>query len=209
MDEEVYDYQYRSNYAFGIPAALDKGLTVSNKEKITAIKGLTPSWKLNVGSGQRPFGSDWLNIDVQSKWSPDVLNEGSYLPFEDGSASIIVLHHVLEHFGLGEADALIRECHRVLQPSGSLLVFVPHLEAIFDAFRLGKIDEYTLLVNLYGAYMGDEADRHKWGIPNPFYLTCLLTKAAPWSASFNFDWRVIPGADLAKDWWVLAVEAIK
>lgn len=183
--------------------------TYSSDTNYTEIDGVKPPWKLNVGSGQRKFGEGWLNIDCQKKWNPDILCSGDDMPFQDASAEIVVLHHVLEHFGLGEADALIRECHRVLQPGGSLLVFVPHLEAIFDAFRLGKIDEYTLLVNLYGAYMGDEADRHKWGFPRLWDLDTTLLKAAPWSYTELFDWRTIPGADIAKDWWILGVEAVK
>lgn len=175
----------------------------------TDILGKTKPWLLNVGSGQRKFGPTWVNCDIQSKWEPDVLCSGDKLPFEDGSASIVVLHHVLEHFGLGEADALIKECHRVLMPGGSLLVFVPHLEAIFDAFRLSKIDEYTLLANLYGAYMGDEADRHKWGFANQLSLAVALQKAACWSASFPFDWREIPGASIARDFWILGAEVTK
>lgn len=190
----------------------DRPMTKQEKAEVTILAaecGSTPL-RINLGSGQRPFGEGWLNIDCQAKWNPDIVNvPGEPLPLPDETAEIVVLHHVLEHFGLGEADGLIRECHRVLQPGGSLLVFVPHLEALMDTYRLQKIDEYTLLVNLYGAYMGDEADRHKWNYLNLGHLARTFGMKNNWRQTKAFDWRQIPGADIAQDWWILGMEAIK
>ncbi len=187
------------------------GKVIKKQQFIEDIESgrLKMPWHINIGSGQRPFARPFINCDVQSKWNPDICCDANTLPFEENSASIVVLHHVLEHFGLGEADSLIRECHRVLQPGGSLLVFVPHLEALMDAYRLRKIDEYTLLVNLYGAYMGDEADRHKWGFANPISLQTALRKPVEWYTVSGFNWRDIPGASIARDFWITGVEAIK
>jgi predicted SAM-dependent methyltransferase len=165
--------------------------------------------RLNIGSGQRKFGPDgnWTNIDINYKWTPDVIADGAWMPmFADNSADVIVLHHILEHYGCGEGMPVIQECHRILAPSGSLLVFVPDMWALAGAWREGRLSDQLYFTNVFGAYMSDEADRHKFGFTkNSLYsaLSRVFTKVIP------FDWRKIEGMDAAKDWWVLHAEAIK
>ncbi len=189
--------------------------------------------RLNLCSGQRPFGNScsicgakpelhpaafccdhtysplWINVDSQERWNPDVVADCSHMPmFEDASADMIVIHHGLEHFGCGEADAMLKECYRMLSKGGSLLVFVPDMRALAQRWLARQIDTQLYMTNVYGAYMGDEADRHKWG------FTALPLAETLEKAGFDkfkaFDWRKIPGADIAgPDWWILAAEAIK
>jgi SAM-dependent methyltransferase len=128
--------------------------------------------------------------------------------FRDGSADVIVLHHCLEHFGCGEAAPMIQECNRILCPGGSLLVFVPDMKALVQAWNLGKISTQLFMTNVYGAYMDSEADRHKWGY-DPLSICEFLRSSARWSYFQSFDWRQLPGASLARDWWILDVEAVK
>jgi len=167
--------------------------------------------RLNIGSGQRKFDNKhgWRNVDVNPKWHPDLVADGSHLPMiEDGSADVIVLHHVLEHFGCGEAAPLIRECHRILCPGGSLLVFVPDMRQLFQAWMQGRLNTQLMMTNVYGAYMDSEADRHKWGYDRTS-LKEFLGNSVAWSEIKAFDWRILPGGDIARDYWILGVEAIK
>ncbi len=193
--------------------------------------------RLNIGSGQRPFGmprsdgqrcvcgigrdqhfdtshrfvpegpSAWVNVDTQmEKWESDAKTT---MGFSDGSAEIIVSHHQLEHVELSEADNQIREWHRLLSPGGSLLVFVPDMRALATSWLEGRIDDYIFMVNTYGAWMGDPADTHKFGYWGPS-LKKKLNAACKWRSVRPFDWRKIPGADIAgPDFWILALEAIK
>ena len=63
---------------------------------------------LNIGSGQRRFAAPWVNCDlVYDRHKPDVACDGAALPFADGTMDYVVLHHVLEHFGCGEANKLV------------------------------------------------------------------------------------------------------
>ena len=167
---------------------------------------------VNLGSGQRPFKSEggmtWFNIDSQAKWEPYLVCDARSVPMESESADYVVLHHVLEHFGCDGGDGLIKEAHRLLRPKGSLLVSVPDIRALAQKYVLGDIDEFIFKVNLYGAYMGDEADRHKWGYTRESLQNTLMN-AAPWLNVLRFDNRRIPGMDFAADWWILAMEAIK
>ena len=169
---------------------------------------------LNVGSGQRRFTTTpectWVNIDSQWKdgHEPDIQCDGANLSmYEDEEVDYFVLHHVLEHFGCGEGAALIREANRVLKPDGSLLVFVPDLRALCVRWMNGW-DTQLFMTNLYGAYMGSEDDRHKWGYDYP-HLYEFLHKSAKWQMVRPWVWKQIPGASIARDWWILGMEAIK
>lgn len=166
---------------------------------------------INCGSGQRPFTStpevEWCNVDSQAKWNPDLVCDGSRLPLPDESADYFALHHVLEHFGCGEAKSLIDEAYRVLRPGGSLLVFVPDLRALAQRWLQGGLSTQIYATNLYGAYMGDEADRHKWGFDSLTLREFLLT--VEWKTVTAFDWRRISGADICRDWWILGAECMK
>jgi predicted SAM-dependent methyltransferase len=163
---------------------------------------------LNLGSGQRPFKSPWTNVDLQEKYNPDVVMDATdYLrTFTTPYVDMICLHHQLEHVGCGEADALLRECHRALRPGGSLLVFVPDMSELAMRWREGRIDTQTYMINVYGAYMGDEADRHKFG----YTYTSLrgLLQSVGFKCS-RFDGRQIAGSDIAQSWWILGMEGIK
>jgi ubiquinone/menaquinone biosynthesis C-methylase UbiE len=170
--------------------------------------------RLNIGSGQRRFenAEGWVNVDCVSRPGqvPDLICDvGSQpLPYPDGSMAVVVLHHVYEHFGLGEGHAMIREIQRVLTPGGRLIVTVPDMEALAKRWLSGELANYNYMVNVYGAYQGEPGDRHKWGYSLP-ELAADLDRAALWARVLKFDFRQISGADIAQDWWILGVECVK
>lgn len=84
--------------------------------------------KLNFGCGHR-YAKGWVNIDFHSE-HPEVqrVNLLRRLPFEDGTFAAVYSSHVLEHFAPATAEALLRECHRVLKPGGILRTVLPDLE---------------------------------------------------------------------------------
>lgn len=166
--------------------------------------------RLNIGSGQRKFATPWINVDAQARWEPDVVADGGeYLrTLAPGSADLIVIHHVLEHHGCGEADGLLRECHRVLRPGGSLLVFVPDLWKLARMWLEGRMETQVYMTNLYGAFMGDPADRHKFGYD--WSSLRMTLRATGFERTLRFDHREIPGADIARDdRWILAIEGVR
>lgn len=170
---------------------------------------------LNVGSGQRNFSStseiEWVNIDKiahEGMPAPDVIADGANLPYPDESVDYFVLNHVYEHAGLGEADGMIREAHRVLRPGGSLIVTVPDLRELAKGWLNNRLDTITYAITLYGAFMGHDEDRHKFGYDQST-LTQSLSAAAPWGSVKLFDWRGIPGSSIPRDWWILGVECVR
>lgn len=169
---------------------------------------------LNVGSGQRRFEiceeMHWCNVDllVRPDQHPDVQADGFYLPFRDGCADWVVLHHVLEHFGCNEGAGLVRECWRILRHAGRLLVCVPNARALARRWLDGGITDYIFAVNIMGAYQGDEADRHRW-LYTPESLWFFLEETCSWTLmDYNYNTEP-PGADIARDWWTLEVVCVK
>lgn len=208
-------------YEGGAPAAeviefLDKAgfVQMSRTEEhndVFFIRKGTPlkNLKINLGSGQRPFSERFINVDIEDRWHPHVVADGANMPmFPDESAKLIVLSHTLEHYGCNEGNGMLAECYRILQPGGSLIVSVPELKALADGWRKGRINDETYIINIYGAYMGSEADRHKFGF-TPQTLSKTLESIGQWSDLRVFNYREIPGMDLARDWWILSMEAIK
>lgn len=170
---------------------------------------------LNVGSGQRPFTSTpevtWLNVDSVERpgHSVDLVCDGAHLPQKDGTVDYFVLCQVLEHFGCGESEGLIKEAYRVLKPGGSLVISVPDMRAICTEWLSGtRLDTQLFMTCLYGAYMGSEEDRHKWGFDNQS-LGSFLTRSANWTAVQFRNFPDIPGSSLPHDWWILEAECVK
>lgn len=85
---------------------------------------------LNLGCGYR-FNSQWTNVDFVSTGKDVIAYDLSQkIPFEDNTFDLVYHSHVLEHFSKASAQSFIRECYRVLKPSGILRVVVPDLEQI-------------------------------------------------------------------------------
>lgn len=190
---------------------------------------------LNVGSGQRRFNTEhgWVNVDVVSRppdQIPDIILDARHLAtiFKPGTVDMVVLHHVIEHFGCGEADEILRQCWKVLKRGGSLLIFVPDMEKLAGRWLGGEITNFTFMVNAYGAYQGEEGDRHRWGYSRSSLMQQLRSSIGLIDCQclgerthdddgycpegdkiMPFNWREIPGADIAKDWWILGVEVVK
>lgn len=180
--------------------------------------GMMAAFKgLNAGSGQRPFGKGWINIDCQEKWREGsdrvggtfINSDMRSLPVTDNSLQYVVAHHVLEHFDVGDSDGLVKEAYRVLRPGGKFLVFVPDMQMVCHRWLRHEIDLETFRPIVYGAYMGNEADRHKqcWNLGE---LNSYLLRCAPWKSISKFGNKQIEGADIAGwDWWILDLECEK
>ena len=173
---------------------------------------------LNIGSGQRRFTStpeiEWVNVDCVSRppdQVPDLICDVGKepLPYPDNTVDFVVLHQVYEHFGLGEGHGLIREAHRVLRLGGSLILTMPDMRALAQRWLTGQLSDYIYFVNVYGAYQGLEGDRHKWGYTYASLRADFQDIPCIWSDFRKHNWRDIPGADIAMDFWILGVEAIK
>lgn len=163
---------------------------------------------LNCGSGQRPFSAPFQNIDINSRWKPDIVADCSSLPmFADNSVDLIVSHQNVEHVGCGESAPMLKEWRRILKPGGSLIISVPHMQALAQAWLNGKLTTQVYMTAVYGAFMDHEADRHRWGYDESSLRKFM--RSCGFDTAKKFDWREIEGASIARDFWILCLEGIK
>lgn len=88
-----------------------------------------PEIRLHVGCGQQALAG-WINIDSQPLPGVDrVLDVRRGLPFSDVEA--IYAEHFLEHLGLDDALAFLRECRRSLAAEGILRLSTPNLDWVY------------------------------------------------------------------------------
>jgi SAM-dependent methyltransferase len=69
---------------------------------------------------------------VEKPWPRNILvhDLNKPLPFPDDSLAAVYAAHVLEHLYLAEAQKLLKECYRTLQPGGIIRLVVPDLQAL-------------------------------------------------------------------------------
>ena len=101
---------------------------------------------LDLGSGRGEFlhgfarqGFDAIGIDRSRPSAPrfnEPVIEADYeragLPFADGEFSVLFSKSVFEH--ISDISSLLRECHRVLAPSGRMIALVPDWTAQWRHF---------------------------------------------------------------------------
>lgn len=94
--------------------------------------------KLHIGSATTMYHHGWLNMDILDlspfanglhyKFKQHDVREG--LPFDTECVDAIVSHHMLEHLTYKEGLAFLKECRRVLKPSGAMRISVPSYDKI-------------------------------------------------------------------------------
>jgi predicted SAM-dependent methyltransferase len=100
--------------------------------------------RLHIGCGQEAIAG-WTNVDNHALPGVDrVLDVRKGLPFR--SVSAIYAEHFLEHLGLDEGLGFLKECRRVLAPSGVLRLSTPNLDWVYAThYRTSQVSaEETL-----------------------------------------------------------------
>jgi predicted SAM-dependent methyltransferase len=99
--------------------------------------------RLHIGCGQEAM-SGWINIDNHALPGVDrVLDVRKGLPFRIVSA--IYAEHFLEHLGLDDGIGFLKECRRVLGPSGVLRLSTPNLDWVYAThYRSSQATEEAL-----------------------------------------------------------------
>ncbi len=93
--------------------------------------------RLHIGCGQEAIPG-WVNIDNRQLPGVDhVLDVRQGLAFQNVAA--IYAEHFLEHLSLDDGLAFLRECRRVLSPSGILRLSTPNLDWVYAThYRFGR-----------------------------------------------------------------------
>lgn len=90
------------------------------------------------GAGTRPHvGKDIINVDRLNLPGIDVIHDFEQFPypFADGSGLHINATHVIEH--LQDIYGFMDECHRILNPGGTLYLETPHVKDLELSFGDG------------------------------------------------------------------------
>ena len=153
--------------------------------------------KINVGCGVFKAPSDWVNVDVDPLYNPDVLAvAGEPLPFDDHTVERVYLGHVLEHMEYKrEAPAFLRDVKRILAPNGQVAVVGPDYDrAVAGEFGQDIIDA---IQHRQPEGSGDQVGfYHQWTATGANTLS--LVKRV-WRSNVN----VVELAELEADGWPL------
>lgn len=104
---------------------------------------------LNIGCGKRKI-SGVLNIDIAPDTDPDLIKDMSILPWvwQNNTIDNIYMFHFLEH--TQNPKEILKECHRILKPKGTLYISVPHSSC---ANGIGCLTHYrTFSLNSFRDY---------------------------------------------------------
>ena len=89
--------------------------------------------KLNIGCGSF-LERGWFGIDYRSSNASLRCDFKRGLPIHGGACRFIFSEHVFEHLDLQELRRVLRECHRVLAPGGTIKIIMPDLEVYVRAY---------------------------------------------------------------------------
>lgn len=103
--------------------------------------------RLNLGGGDDELAG-YVNVDRKNG------DEAYPLAYGDGEAAEIRASHLLEHFGYEQAQAVLEDWVRVLEPGGTLQIAVPDFDKVVQLYMAGKGKE----VNIEGIIMGGHLD---------------------------------------------------
>lgn len=87
--------------------------------------------RLNVGSGNRVFNSDVLNLDLSLSNKIDIQADLLNLPIKDKSIDTIVCTGVLEH--VSDPSVAVDEIYRALKNNGKVFLEAPFIQTVHAA----------------------------------------------------------------------------
>jgi SAM-dependent methyltransferase len=140
--------------AMGGPIRLDLGAGHKHQDGWVRVDFDTDRKKCTMGGGVQEVGS---------ALAPDVAADLRKLPFPDDYADIARAIHVIEHFQVWDAPAVLAEWVRVIKPGSALVIECPCLEKIAALFNVPNIPPYMTFWGLYGdPRLKDPLMMHHW-----------------------------------------------
>jgi SAM-dependent methyltransferase len=114
--------------------------------------------KLNIGSFTTMFHHGWINLDIFGELHQFAQQHGyryqqcdvrGGMPYPTESVDLIMSCHMLEHLTYEEGIRFLRECRRVLKPTGAMRILVPDARMLcnmyageqYDGSELAEFDE--------------------------------------------------------------------
>jgi predicted SAM-dependent methyltransferase len=108
--------------------------------------------RLHLGCWRRAT-MGWVNVDAFPQPGLDLRWDiRDRFPCPDGVVELVYSEHVLEHLERNDADRLLAEVYRLLQPSGVVRIGVPDAEIYFRNYVEGRDDYFAKMRHLGGAF---------------------------------------------------------
>jgi len=98
---------------------------IAEPQREAFLKQIEGKWVLNIGAGFRTIlsGDHWVNLDISPHNNVDIIADGHFLPFKDGSFDAVTSNSVFEH--LKDPFRVAAEVKRILKPGGLVWCDVP------------------------------------------------------------------------------------
>lgn len=103
--------------------------------------------KINLGSGKRNFGKDWIHIDIADY--PHIKYKNIF-DFPLKNVDLIYASHLIEYFNREDAIKLLKYLKKKLKYNGILRLAVPNFEIIAELYHLRKYELDSFLGPMYG-----------------------------------------------------------
>jgi predicted SAM-dependent methyltransferase len=91
--------------------------------------------KINFGCGVEQHVPGWINVDSDFRAAPDIVADLSReMPFPSASVDFIFSEALLEQLNLAQSEIFLKECRRVLKPTGVMRLLAADLEKFARAY---------------------------------------------------------------------------
>jgi predicted SAM-dependent methyltransferase len=116
------------------------------RRAITDYLNSHPVKKLQIGASNNLLPG-WLNTDLcRNHASVLYLDATRRFPFDSNTFDYIMSEHMIEHVPYQAAQAMLRECYRVLRPGGRVRFATPDLRVLLALHSTEKTDKQKLYV---------------------------------------------------------------
>ena len=144
--------------------------------------------KINMGCGQRNFGSDWIHIDGNQ--FPHINSHDIWLEeYPNDIVDLIYTSHMIAYFDREEVVPLLERWKEVIKPGGTLRIATPDFQQMVSLYKgYNRYDLDNFIGPFYGKWqMGGDYIYHKT-IYDFDSLKKLLVSVGFKNVS-RYDWR--------------------
>lgn len=135
--------------------------------------------KLQLGAGATTLRG-WLGSDIAPLNAETMyLDATRPFPFADGTFDYVYSEHMIEHVPWHDGLTMLKECHRVLKPSGALRVATPDM-----AVMVGLLADRSELAARYVAWISEMAFKDLPIRGPAFAVNCAFNG---WGHEFLYD----------------------
>lgn len=171
-----------------------EGRFVSYFHQLKEVLSLKPSSVLEVGVGDKVFGSflknntavDYTSVDIAEDLAPDVLGSVLALPFPDNSFDVVCAFEVLEHLPFEQFDKALSELARVAKKH--VVISLPHFGPMLSfSCKVPFIHEVRIALKIPASKTHVFNGQHYWEIGKKGYPVSRIRAALKRYSSIKRD----------------------